>query len=228
MNDLTREKVVLNGVLFSNPRAFLPSLTRVAKVLTQDPSYSGTTCARDVVQSVMCKASRTTSGYDSYAAVTSLFVTEKYLLTPRTEDAPHPIHIELLLIEGSIQSSVSCINYYSLVEHPDRETAIENDSYQPRVWLKLETVVVEKTNYVTGRGARYLSIDLVHAEGEEDGDVNTTVHKKLQSHTNSGQQRSRCHRKSVCEILCINEMEGKEMNVELIENEGESVRARKT
>ncbi len=208
MSDLTREQVVLNGVLFSDPRAFLPALTRVAMVLTRDPSYSGTTCARDMVQSVMCKASRTTSGYDSYASVVALFATEKYLLTPRSEDAPHPIQIELLLMEGSIQSSVSCINYYSLVEHPDGDTtAIGSDSHLPHVWLKLDTVVVEKTDYVTGRGARYLSIDLVHSE--EDDDVTIVPIKLLSGRKPTQLQQSRSHRKSVSEILCINEMEGK-------------------
>ncbi len=215
MNDLTREQVVLNGVLFSDPKIFIPALTRVAKVLTRDPSYSGTTCASDVVESVMRKASRTTSGYASYTSIAALFVTEKYLLTPRTEDAPPPIQIQLLLIQGSIQSSVSCINYYSLVEHPDGENGIGCDSQLPRVWLKLDTVVVEKTDYVTGRGARYLSIDLVHAE-EQDEDV-TTVPIDLQPPKKMRPlHRRRSHRKSVCEILLLNEMDGKE-----IENEEE-------
>ncbi len=211
MSDLTREQVVLNGVLFSDPRAFPPALRRVAEVLTRDPSYSSTTCDMDmVVESVMCKASRTTSGYDSYASVAALFVTEKYLLTPRSEDAPHPIQIELLLMEGSIQSSVSCINYYSLVEHPDRDTAIGSDSHLPHVWLKLDTVVVEKTDYVTGRGARYLSIDLVHVEEEED-DVTIVPIQLLSDRKSTLQQQSRCHRKSVSEILCVSEMERKDM-----------------
>ncbi len=212
MNDLTREQVVLNDVLFSDPKIFIPALTRVAKVLTQDPSYSGTTCASDVVESVACRASRTTSGYDSYASVAALFVTEKYLLTSRTEDAPPPIQIQLLLIEGSIQSSVSCINYYSLVEHPDGENGIGCDSQLPHVWLKLDTVVVEKTDYVTGRSTRYLSIDLVHAE-EQDEDV-TTVPIDLQPSKKAPSLHcSRSHRKSVCEILGINGMDGKELGI---------------
>ncbi len=213
MNDLAREQVVLNGVLFADPKIFIPALTRVAEVLTLDPSYSGTACPSDVAETVMCKASRTTSGYDSYGSLAALFVTKKYLLIQRTEDTPPPINIELLLIRGSIQSSVSCVNYYSLIEHPDGEyDGTGCDSQLPHAWLNLNTVVVENTDYVIGRGTRYLSIHLGNAEQDEDGITVPTT--GLQPPGKHPLYYSRSSLRSVCEILSLDETDGNEIEDE--------------
>jgi hypothetical protein len=72
------------------------------------------TPCREIAQRILCKASRTTSGSDSYFSVQQLFSSDdKYLLKPRGFSLP-PIDVEVILVNGTIKSTVSCINYYGL------------------------------------------------------------------------------------------------------------------
>lgn len=48
----------------------------------------------EIVERVLCKASRTTSGSDSYFTVEQLFTNSDYLLKPRAERLP-PINVEV-------------------------------------------------------------------------------------------------------------------------------------
>lgn len=51
----------------------------------------------EIVERVLCKASRTTSGSDSYFTVRQLFTNSDYLLKSRSERLP-PINVEVLLL----------------------------------------------------------------------------------------------------------------------------------
>ena len=101
---------------------------------------------REITKSVCRKASRTTSGSDSYFGVQQLFSSsDRYLLKPRAAALP-PIDIEVLLLPSNsntnnsntnsidtrdvssssgsvISSTVSCINYYGLYDMEEIDDA---------------------------------------------------------------------------------------------------------
>jgi hypothetical protein len=123
--DIQRENIVLNGVEFwGEGTLFLKTLKRVAETLTSCPSCKGENSSSDIVERILCKASRTTSGADSYFAVERLFNTDEYLLQPRKGDSTAPpIHIDLHMSRGHVQSCVSCVNSYVLVDLAEIELA---------------------------------------------------------------------------------------------------------
>ncbi|CAM9129968.1 unnamed protein product [Laminaria digitata] len=160
INDLLRENVILNGVkFFGHGELFLESLRQVVEILSQSPEYKGGRSGSEIVERVLCKASRTTSGSDSYFTVEQLFTNSDYLLKPRAERLP-PINVEVFLVDNSIHSVVACANYYGLFSLDEIEA--ESQSFRvhtPQAWLRLDTMVVEKTDYLTGRNVRYLRVD---------------------------------------------------------------------
>lgn len=66
----------------------------------RDPG-GGIACS-EIVERVLCKASRTTSGSDSYFTVEQLFTNSDYLLKKRSERLP-PINVEV-----SVENSSGC------------------------------------------------------------------------------------------------------------------------
>ncbi|CAM9874970.1 unnamed protein product, partial [Ectocarpus fasciculatus] len=113
----------------------------------------------EIVERVLCKASRTTSGSDSYFTVQQLFTNSDYLLKKRSERPP-AINVEVFLVDNSIHSVVACANYYGLFSLDEIEAESQTFAvHTPRAWLRLDTMVVEKTDYLTGRNVRYLRVD---------------------------------------------------------------------
>ncbi|CAM9505675.1 unnamed protein product, partial [Ectocarpus sp. 6 AP-2014] len=113
----------------------------------------------EIVERVLCKASRTTSGSDSYFTVQQLFTNSDYLLKKRSERPP-AINVEVFLVDNSIHSVVACANYYGLFSLDEIEAESQTfEVHTPRAWLRLDTMVVEKTDYLTGRNVRYLRVD---------------------------------------------------------------------
>ncbi|CAM9738343.1 unnamed protein product [Choristocarpus tenellus] len=160
INDLLRENVILNGVkFFGNGELFLDSLRQVVETLSLSPDYKGSRTGSEIVERVLCKASRTTSGSDSYFTVEQLFTNSDYLLKRRAESLP-PINIEVFLVDNNIHSVVACANYYGLFSLEEIESASQSFRvHTPQAWLCLDTMVVEKTDYRTGRNVRYLRVD---------------------------------------------------------------------
>ncbi|CAM9813581.1 unnamed protein product [Discosporangium mesarthrocarpum] len=160
INDLLRENVILNGVkFFGNGELFLESLRQVVETLSLSPDYKGSRTGSEIVERVLCKASRTTSGSDSYFTVDQLFTNSDYLLKRRAECLP-PINIEVFLVDNNIHSVVACANYYGLYSLDEIESASQSFKvHTPQAWLCLDTMVVEKTDYRTGRNVRYLRVD---------------------------------------------------------------------
>eukprot|EP00903_Cladosiphon_okamuranus_P006894 g6711.t1 len=161
INDLLRENVILNGVKFfsGHGELFLESLRQVVEILSQSPDYKGDRTGSEIVERVLCKASRTTSGSDSYFTVEQLFTNSDYLLKKRSERLP-PINVEVFLVDNSIHSVVACANYYGLFSLDEIEAESQTFAvHTPRAWLRLDTMVVEKTDYLTGRNVRYLRVD---------------------------------------------------------------------
>ncbi|CAM9875931.1 unnamed protein product, partial [Ectocarpus sp. 8 AP-2014] len=115
INDLLRENVILNGVKFfsGHGELFLESLRQVVEILSKSPAYKGGRTGSEIVERVLCKASRTTSGSDSYFTVQQLFTNSDYLLKKRSERPP-AINVEVFLVDNSIHSVVACANYYGL------------------------------------------------------------------------------------------------------------------
>ena len=158
VKDVVREKVLLNGVeFFGNDDMLLEALRRVVEVLTLSPEYRGDRAASEIVERILCKASRTTSGSDSFFMAQDLFgVDSEHLLKSRGEPVP-PLDIQVLCHDRSIYSMVSCVNYYGLYSLED--IALASQSFKvrsPPPWLTLDTKVVEKTDHSTGRNVRYL------------------------------------------------------------------------
>ncbi|CAM9819345.1 unnamed protein product [Scytosiphon promiscuus] len=161
INDLLRENVILNGVKFfsGHGELFLESLRQVVEILSQSPEYKGERTGSEIVDRVLCKASRTTSGSDSYFTVRQLFTNSDYLLKRRAERLP-PINVEVFLVDNSIHSVVACANYYGLFNLEEIEAESQSFAVSPpQAWLRLDTMVVEKTDYLTGRNVRYLRVD---------------------------------------------------------------------
>eukprot|EP00752_Nemacystus_decipiens_P003044 g2821.t1 len=161
INDLLRENVILNGVKFfsGHGELFLESLRQVVDILSRSPDYKGERTGSEIVERVLCKASRTTSGSDSYFTVEQLFTNSDYLLKRRSERLP-PINVEVFLVDNSIHSVVACANYYGLFSLDEIEAESQTFAvHTPRAWLRLDTMVVEKTDYLTGRNVRYLRVD---------------------------------------------------------------------
>ncbi|CAM9521272.1 unnamed protein product [Pylaiella littoralis] len=161
INDLLRENVVLNGVSFfsGDGKLFLESLRQVVEILSQSPDYKGGRTGSEIVERVLCKASRTTSGSDSYFTVEQLFTNSDYLLKRRSERLP-PISVEVFPMDKSIHSVVKCANYYGLFSLEEIEAESKTFAvHPPHAWLRLDTMVVEKTDYLTGRNVRYLRVD---------------------------------------------------------------------
>lgn len=182
INDLNRENVVFNGGnFFEDGKLFLDCLTRSVEILTQ-PSYSGKATASEIAARVLCKASRTTSGSESYFSVQRLFSPSKYLVMPRGQgDELPPIDVQVFRIGRAIHSTVSCINLYGLYDIDEIERTSQSAGLQqPDPWLALYTVVVEKTDHYTGRNVRYLSISIDN-EGQQQPSSPTGNQKKIQS-----------------------------------------------
>lgn len=93
------------------------------------------------------------------------------LLKPRPGQNP-PIDIELFVSNGSVQGAVSTTNMYGLYRFEDIEimgnrmsdsngnsenTSEKNDDL---AWLSIDTVVVEKIDFRTGRSLRFLRIEV--------------------------------------------------------------------
>jgi hypothetical protein len=124
-----------------------------------------------VVDSILTRCARTTSGFDSYNTVLQLLPSPEMLLKPRPGQNP-PIDIELFVSNGSVQGAVSTTNMYGLYRFEDIEimgnrmsdsngnsenTSEKNDDL---AWLSIDTVVVEKIDFRTGRSLRFLRIEV--------------------------------------------------------------------
>ncbi|CAM9765555.1 unnamed protein product [Chrysoparadoxa australica] len=157
ISDIVRENVILNGVpFFGNGELLLQSLERVVEILAQgigaEPSV--------IVERILCKASRTTSGSDSYFTIEQLFGNSgnDYLLKPRGDALP-PMEIEVFVVDKVLHSTISCVNYYGLYSMQEIDKASQSFRLsQPSSWMSLDTTVVEKTDYMTGRNVRYLRV----------------------------------------------------------------------
>ncbi|KAG5175410.1 hypothetical protein JKP88DRAFT_147102, partial [Tribonema minus] len=159
INDLVRENVILNGVtFFGHSQQFLKALRRVVDVWASSLEYTGALTASEISQRVLRKASRTTSGSDSYFTVQQLFsADENYLLKPRGFALP-PIEVDVYLSDGCIHSKVTCTNLYGLYSMDDIDCPTDGVLKPPKPWLSLDTTVVEETNHNTCQNVRHLEI----------------------------------------------------------------------
>ena len=178
VKDIIREKVILNGVRFLGQGSlFLETLRQLASILCSDKTVeglSGDTQGNFVVDSILTRCARTTSGFDSYNTALQLFPFPEMLLKPRPGQNP-PIDIELFVSNGSVHGAVSSTNMYGFYRFKDIEmmgnrmsgvsssdSAIANDDTDGsgNPWLSLDTVVVEKIDFRTGRSLRFLRIEM--------------------------------------------------------------------
>lgn len=81
-----------------------------APTLLPHSTRSLTIVPSEIVERVLCKASRTTSGSDSYFTVEQLFTNSDYLLKPRAERLP-PINVEVRALSSC---SGECVQVGSL------------------------------------------------------------------------------------------------------------------
>ncbi|CAM9363734.1 unnamed protein product [Phaeothamnion confervicola] len=144
---------------------FLDSLSRVVAALAASPAYTGARSAEEIRERILCKASRTTSGSDSYFTVERLVGSDHFLLKPRDDGPQAPIRVEVYLVDNAIHSVVTCANRYGLYDLGEIDDASQSMRLRkPTVWLELDTTVVEKTDYRTNRNVRYLRIEAPEAE----------------------------------------------------------------
>ncbi|CAN0227873.1 unnamed protein product, partial [Hapterophycus canaliculatus] len=64
---------------------------------------------------------------------------------------------KVFLVDNSIHSVVACANYYGLFSLDEIEAESQSFAVStPQAWRRRDTMVVEKTDYLTGRHVRYL------------------------------------------------------------------------
>ncbi|GMH63673.1 hypothetical protein TrRE_jg1002 [Triparma retinervis] len=186
VKDIMRERVVLNGVRFLGQGSlFLETLRRLASVLCSDKTVNGSagdSQGNFVVDSILTRCARTTSGFDSYNTVLQLLPSPDMLLKPRPGLNP-PIDIELFISNGSVHGAVSSTNMYGFYRFEDIEVMGNRMSYGDRqsgdtnskdrtdedlAWLSIDTVVVEKIDFRTGRSLRFLRVEVPERMGSEN------------------------------------------------------------
>jgi hypothetical protein len=186
VKDIMRERVVLNGVRFLGQGSlFLETLRRLASVLCSDETVNGSagdTKGNFVVDSILTRCARTTSGFDSYNTVLQLLPSPSMLLKPRPGLNP-PIDIELFISNGSVHGAVSSTNMYGFYRFEDIEVMGNRMSSGDRAsgdtnsndrtnddlaWLSIDTVVVEKIDFRTGRSLRFLRVEIPERMGSEN------------------------------------------------------------
>jgi hypothetical protein len=176
VKDVLRERLVLNGVRFLGQGSlFLETLRRLAQQLCSYESVKGSAgdpSGSFVVDAILTRCARTTSGFDSYNTVLQLLQCPEMLLKPRPGALP-PIDIELFVTGGSVHCAVSSTNMYGFYRFEDIE-AWGNRMSEPGgahggrdsggesggAWLSVDTVVVEKIDFRTGRSLRFLRIEV--------------------------------------------------------------------
>ena len=177
VKDILRERVVLNGISFLGQGSlFLETLRRLSEVLCSSDEV-GSTCGDStgnfVVDAILTRCARTTSGYDSYNTVLQLLQSPTMILKPRSGENP-PIDIELFVTNGGVHGAVSSTNMYGFYRLEDIEQmgnrtsdhSMSGDDQSDNPWLSIDTVIVEKIDFRTGRSLRFLRIEIPNRVSE--------------------------------------------------------------
>lgn len=175
VKDLLRERVVLNGVRFLGQGSlFLETLSRLAKTLCSSPSVGGSAGDSNghfVTEAILTRCARTTSGADSYYTVDKIIGAQNLLLKPRGGQLP-PIDIELYSTANSVCCAITSTNCYGFYKFDDiekmgntresinSEGSLDGGGMFGRPWLSVDTVVVEKIDFRTGRSLRFLRVEI--------------------------------------------------------------------
>jgi len=182
VKDILRERVVLNGISFLGQGSlFLETLRRLSTALC---SSVGDDCgmADFIVDAVLTRCARTTSGFDSYNTVLQLIQSPEMILKPRASRNP-PIDIELFVTNGSVHSAVSSTNMYGFYRLEDIDNmgnrvsdvssgtggGTGNDGEVGNPWLSVDTVIVEKVDFKRGRSLRFARIEVPDGREQSDG-----------------------------------------------------------
>jgi len=166
--DIIRENIIFNGVkFFGYPQLFLTFLAEYVRQLTSQLKWDQQR-ASQVEETILCKASRTASGYNSYFLLSDLFQTDTCLLKPRYEPTP-PIVISMLLIDGALLCRIATKNIYGLYRMEDIDDPNREDDAHPEPWLRLDAEVFENIDFTKQkRWVRFMKITSPDIEGSND------------------------------------------------------------
>jgi len=153
---------------------FLLFSRRLTRLLCSSTKVSGGMIgdATFITEAILTRCARTTSGADSYYTVDKMIGAETLLLKPRGGSGGElpPIDIELFSTGNSVQCAISSTNCYDFYKFTDIEMMGNRESMSSdgdgsfgmfsRPWLSVDTVVVEKIDFKTGRSLRFLRIEI--------------------------------------------------------------------
>lgn len=159
--DFRRQKVLLNGVLFtpelnsmSNNDLFSSALYNICTALLQRCPLADVR-STDIAESVMQHSCRSSTGADSFFAVHQLFSIQDTIVAQYENEGRATIEISLFyqMDKGSIFARSDCKNSYSLVD-----ASLIGGEESPSPWLFVDTYIRDELDFKTGAHRRTLTI----------------------------------------------------------------------
>mmetsp|Transcript_105 Transcript_105/g.153 ORF Transcript_105/g.153 Transcript_105/m.153 type:complete len:262 (+) Transcript_105:61-846(+) len=165
LQDISRERVILNGVPFLSASSgvnnqFLEAIYELCEKMCDMDDVR--TRPQELVEGLFMRMARSGSGADSYFKLNSIMGSPDLILMPRQPEGnqtlPPPILVDLYVAGGQIHAIISCTNMYGLFRKADI-TGIKTGSNaggDNAAWINVDAVVEERVNFGNGDSVRFL------------------------------------------------------------------------
>lgn len=177
LKDFNREKVLLNGVPFVPdmsyatyfPRTLRLLIHRLVRQLTppvvqpieSKSLFDTKTELENMYNIILQRASRTSSGSDSFYKAQTMFRVEGMFLAQYSSKNDPPVKIDLFISNRCICAKIEVRNTYALYNE-DQLCEIVDSNCRPVPWMLIDTVVFDESNLQTGHHCRKMNITVAN------------------------------------------------------------------